>query len=281
MPHCLMTHWELNVSLVSVFALLLFFMALFVCVLVISFVAFKWLKSSIEEHNILFYQLNKQSERMLAMYGDCRLNKAYLIRQPFSKSITFGLNLLTMYQYDKLLQQSRDNFPYHTMIVFELVKQKQREEDKTDETKKDKDETDETKKDNEEKGYKEVEWSKWLLLEKNHCINVSETFVVHGEQERVELALSEEVKRFSLRDILDKTQDRMGSHAFFNWQLYNNNCQEFTKEVLITLNQYNKEHHEFIFRNKLMSLIIPSDFMLHVGNSLCVLYNMIEKYIYN
>ena len=128
---------------VTVF-LLLFFVVSMLSFIFISYFVLKFLKLSLDNNNILFYQYNKKSKKLLELYGDCKLTNIYLIRQPFSKFITFLLNLFTLYNYEKLINESHDNFPYHTLLVFEIKLKN---------------------------GIK-----KMLLLEKNNCINISENF---------------------------------------------------------------------------------------------------------
>ena len=53
------------------------------------------------------------------------------------------------------------------------------------------------------------------------------------------------------------------------------------KEILKTIGNYDITNKDFIFRDKLFKIIIPSEFTLHIGNCLCVFYNIIEKYIYD
>jgi len=120
---------------------------------------------------------------------------------------------------------------------------------------------------------------KLLLLEKNNCINISENFFVNNSQEIKELHIKN--KNLTINNILNTTQERLGNEKYFNWHLYKNNCQEFTKEILKTIGKYNKKNKNFIFRDKLFKLIIPSEFTLHIGNCLCVFYNIFEKYIYD
>ncbi len=211
-----------------------------------SYFILKCLKLSIDDNNIFFYQYNKKNKKILDLYGKCKLTKMYLIRQPFSKLITFLLNIVTFYNYEKLINESQDNFPYHTLIVFEVKM---------------------------ENGLK-----KMLLLEKNNCINISENFLINNSQEMKELKIT---KPMTINYILEKTQERLGNEKFFNWHLYKNNCQEFTKEILRTMGKYTKTNKDFIFRDKLFKIIKPSEFTLHISNCLCIFYNIFEKYIYD
>ena len=235
-----------NVKYIILFFILIIFVSLILFILV-SYVWFKLLKSSIEDNNILFYQYNKKSKHLLDLYGNYKLTKIYLVRQPFSKFITFLLNTITFYNYEKLINESKDNFPYHTLLIFEIDLQN---------------------------GTKKL-----LLLEKNNCINISENFFINNSQEVKEINIKH--KNFTINEILNNTQQRLGNEKYFNWHLYKNNCQEFTKEILKTICKNTNKNKEFIFRDKLMKTIIPSEFTLHVGNCLFVIYNIIEKYIYD
>jgi hypothetical protein len=234
-----------NVKYVILFCIIFLFVSMILFIFV-SYFVLKMLKVSVDNNNILFYQYNKKSQKILDLYGNYKLTKIYLIRQPFSKFITFLLNILTFYNYEKLINESQDNFPYHTLIVFEIML---------------------------ENGMKKL-----LLLEKNNCINISENFFINHLQDMKELKIN---KHYSINQILNETQKRLGNAKYFNWHLYKNNCQGFTKEILKTIGKYNRTNKEFIFRDKLCKIIIPSEFTLHIGNCLCVFYNMIEKYIYD
>ena len=219
----------------------------FIIFIISSYFVFKVLKMGIDNTNILFYQYNKKSQKLLDTYGDHKLTKIYLVRQPFSKMVTFFLNVLTLYNYEKLINESPDNLPYHILLVCEIKLGN---------------------------GLRKL-----LLIEKNNNINICENFLINNLQDIKPIKLNN--KKYTINSILKTTQKRVGNELFFNWNLYKNNCQEFTKEILKTIGNYNKTNKEYIFRDKLFKLIIPSEFTLHIGNCLCVVGNIIEKYIYD
>jgi len=225
---------------------IMFMLVSMILFIVCSYFIVKLLKISIDNNNILFYQYNKKSKKILDFYGDYKISKVYLVRQPFSKIITFLLNIFTLYNYEKLINESHENFPYHIMLIFEIKLQNNTR--------------------------------KLLLLEKNNCINICENFFINNLQDIKAIKLK---KNHTINSILKTTQTRVGNEKFFNWNLYKNNCQEFTKEILMTINKYSKTNKEYIFRDKLFRIIIPSDFTLHIYNCLCILLNIIEKYIYD
>jgi len=84
-------------------------------------VLIKLLKVNIDNTNVLFYQYNKKSKEILDKYGDHKLTKLYLVRQPLAPFVTTLLNIFTLYSYNKLIAESQDNFPYHTLLVCEVT----------------------------------------------------------------------------------------------------------------------------------------------------------------
>jgi hypothetical protein len=241
-------NFNVNIKSIAIFLILFLFVSL-VIFIIVSYIVIKLLKRSIDDNNILFYQYSKKCQQILDVYGDCKLTKLYLVRQPFSKIITFLLNIATFYNYEKIINESSDNFPYHTMLVFEVVMP-----NKT---------------------------KKWIILEKNNCINISDNFFIHSSQEMKEIKLPRyrNKNKLTIKSILQTTQERVGNEKFFNWHLYKNNCQEFTKEILITIDKYTNKNKQFIFRDKIMKLLVPSEFTIHIGNCICVYYNIFEKYV--
>ena len=234
-----------------IICLLLFLIVSMLLFIIISYFILKFLKLSIDDNNILFYHYNKKSKKILDLYGDCKITNMYLIRQPFSKTITFILNIFTLYNYEKIINESQDIFPYHCLIMFEVILKNN--------------------------------MKKMLFIEKNNCINICDNFLIHNTQEIKKLNIKH--KKLTINSILNITQARLGNETYFNWHLYKNNCQNFTKEILKTIGKYNKINKDFIFRdklnNKLINMISPSEFTLHIGNCVCVVCNIIEKYIYD
>ncbi len=252
--------WNINITnknLIIFFIILLVF--IFILFIIVSYIVIKILQRSIDDNNIFFYKYNKQSQEVLDKYGDYRIKNIYLVRQPFTKMITFGLNLFTFYYYNELIQKCHEYYPYHTLLLVELQLKCKK---------------------NCVSGKRESR-TKFLLVEKNNCINISENFFISKSQETIPLEISKTNKKITLNLLLNKTKDRIGSKLFFNWNIYKNNCQEFTKELLVTLDKMNPTIWEFIYRDKLMKLYNPSEFTLHIINCLCAIYNIFEKYIFD
>ena len=109
----------IDIKYVIIF-LVCFVVVSFVLFIFCSYIIFKFLKINFDNNNVFFYKYNKTTQKILDLYGEYKLTKIYLIRQPFSQLVTFALNIFTLYNYRKLINKSQDNFPYHTLVVFEI-----------------------------------------------------------------------------------------------------------------------------------------------------------------
>ena len=88
-------------------------------------------------------------------------------------------------------------------------------------------------------------------------------------------------KKYTINSILNNTQKRLGNKKFFNWHVYKNNCQEFIKEILVTINKFSKYNKNYILSNNILKFFIPSEFTVHIINCSCVLNNILEKYFFD
>ena len=218
---------------------------LFIFFVIVSFFIIRFLQKSFDYNNIFFYKYNQKCKKIINKYGDYQINKIYIVRQPFGKFVNFIFNVLTLFNYNKYLSESNENYPYHPALIFE-IKQKNN--------------------------------VKFLLVEKNNCINICETFLLHKNHEFKRINNIQ--KNITLKKILTLTQKRIGNHKYFNWNIYKNNCQEFTKEILITLGKKSTTYDKFIFSDKIIKKYYsPSDFTLHIINCLFIIINFIEKYV--
>jgi hypothetical protein len=235
-------------QLLEKYKFVLFFLIVFlfiILLMVIFYVIIKFLEISLDKM-VFFYDYNKLCRKMLKKYGDCEINKIYLVRKTFEKFYTFLTNVVTLFRYDDMLKQSKDNCHYHTMILLEVKL--------------------------------ENGGVKWMLLEKNNCIIMNDNFILTQGMEVKEMTLKE--KKMCLKEFLEETRNRMGNENFFNWHVFKNNCQEFTKQLLLTADCYDDFCEKFIFNDEIMKLSQPSEFFYCMFNFLCIIYNLLEKYIF-
>ena len=86
-------------------------------------------------------------------------------------------------------------------------------------------------------------------------------------------------KKYTLKQILEETRDRIGNNIFFNWQISRNNCQMLVKEILITLEKFTKKNEEFMFQHEFAKHVKFSDFSLHIINTISNICNTIESIV--
>jgi hypothetical protein len=236
------------------FLIVLLFITL---VMIIIYIIIKFLEISLDKM-VFFYDYNKLCRKILKKYGDCEINKIYLMRTSLNQIYTILLNIITLFKYNELVTMSEDNFPYHTMLLLEVKLKNSEDKNKV----------------------------KWLLLEKNNCITINDNFILtqgmHVEEVEINKNKKEEEEKnkIYLKDFLEETRNRMGNEKFFNWHLFENNCQEFTKELLITAGSYDDYYKKIIFSNKMLKLIELSEFFYCMFNCICIVYNFLEKYIF-
>ena len=245
-----MLFFDLNID-ISYLNLLIFFgiISLFCCLIIfiiVSYFIIKFLQLSIDDNSVFFYKYNKKSKEILDIYGNCKIGKIYLVKQPLGKMVTTILNIVTCFNYKKCIADLNENYLYHTAFIFELITQDGN--------------------------------MKFILLEKNNCINISDNFNIYENQEIKPIKI---YKMFTLNKILSKTQCRIGNNSFFNWSIYKNNCIEFSKEILITLKKLNNKNKQFISCEKIVNKLNLSEFTIHIINCLIIIYNILERYVYN
>lgn len=230
--------------------------ALFVLV---SYWVVSMLQTSLDDNGVFFYKYSQRCQRVLDTYGDAEVRRVYLVRQPFGTMLNHALNVLTLFRYRSFL--TKENFPCHVALVLELRCGGRGDGSGSSET-------------------------KFVLVEKNHCLYLCENYMMHSAYDYMPLSLrgnnnnnKKKKKAWTLRKLLDTTQRRIGEHAFFNWSLKKHNCQQFTRELLTTLGCSSSRALQFIQRDQLLALVKPTDFMLHVVHCISNGLNCVEKYV--
>lgn len=225
--------------------ILLLIIIIFFLGLIVSYIIYKLFSIGVDYNCIFFDDYNKKTRKMLEMYGDLKIENIYIVRERFGKLINLLFNLVTWFEYDKVISYSPNYVPQHIFFIIEI------------------------KCENE---------TKFLSLEKTHCINISSNFLIHPKYNLLKL---KNIKNegYTLNGILNKVQKKMGRKKFFNWNLVTNNCVKFSKEILIVLNQNTLKNKKYIKRDMFVKIYNPSDISVHILNCLFIIRNYIEKYI--
>lgn len=221
----------------------------FVVFVLVSYWVVSALQTSLDDNGVFFYKYSRRCQRVLDAYGDAEIRRVYLVRQPFSALLNHALNVLTLFRYRSFL--TPDNFPCHVALVLELRCG----------------------------GGGGGGETKFVLVEKNHCVSLCENYMIHSAFDYMPISLRGRGRGWTLRALLEATRARLGDHVFFNWSVQSHNCQQFTRELLATLGCSSRRARCFIQRDQLLALVKPTDFMLHVVHCISNALNCVEKYV--
>ena len=184
----------------------------------------------------------KTNQYILDMYGNCTIKKMYIVSEPIQHNgFIFLVNILTGYQYQKVVSSSKNYLPHHTSIILKI---------------------------------KSKNINKFILLEKNNCIQIRDRFYINAYHRIKPVNIS---NTHTLNSILSTTLNRIGRTKFFDWSVYENNCNAFTKEILHTINKHNNKNIKFISNDEIFEKVAPSKFTINIVNGCARIYNIIEN----
>ena len=220
---------------------------LFILFIIISYFSIKLLKFSIDNNNLFFYQKYSQKcKKLINIYGQWEITKVFLVKQPIGYLDKLVINLFTLFNYSKLINKSKKYIAYHISFIIQIKNTKNGK-------------------------------IKLLSLDKNLSITMRDTFIIKKSYKIKEISIQ---NIYTLHNLLEITQKRLGNRAFFNWSYHKNNCQDFAKQILLTLGVYNSEiYDKYIFRDKIAKLYNPSCFASHILKCCIIFLTFLQKYV--
>lgn len=218
-----------------------------------SYHVLKFLRKNIEE-KLYFDSYKSGCIKTLEKYGDLPIKRIYLVRSHVNSILTFLLDVTTWKNYSAQLQNYRKMtnnnafFPSHTYMMVEVEL-----DDKT---------------------------RKNLVIEKTNGVDVTANFRKYESQEMLKVSLKKSDK-FTINQILETTKERMGDQPFFNWHLYKNNCQQFTKEILNSMGKTDPIYDEFNSEPRIYEAIKLSDPVMYMINCAINVASFVESFCYD
>ena len=219
--------------------------AFVVCIAIVGYILLFYCKKTLDDFNIFFNDYNSSSKNIIYKYGDYRITRAYLITNPLTNLTVCMLNLITMQNSKQVLDDAM-----HLQLMIEIKINKHEK--------------------------------KMILIDKTNCINIMTDFQIDDKYVIIPIKLKKKHKS-TLRDVLDKTCDRVGKIKFFNWHVYKNNCHFFIKNLIFQLNNGFKSRcikspKKFKYLcNKLFCNAVN----MYLYYVFMFLYNFFQKYIVN
>jgi hypothetical protein len=231
-----------------IFFILFFILVLCFLFILISFYLFKYLQIKVLDKWYL-NDYSRNNKKLLSEFGDWDIKYIYLVKEPISKFSYILMNIISLNSFSNAIYKyNDDNTPNHIFLILELTKGKDR---------------------------------KTCILEKNTCLNIGFNYMVTDKQNKLKMKPS---KKISLFELLEITKKRVGSKEFFNFEIYENNCQKLAIEILITIDKYNKKTKKFLYKEVLyctefIDEIFCFDFNKYLVNSCFNIYNMIRAFM--
>lgn len=205
--------------------------------MVVSYYIKKLLNLNIHNKKNYHNDYNKHNKKIIEIYGKYKIKNIYIVNERLTPLLEFGLNISTLYN----IRRKKIN-PNHISMIIEI-----------------------------ELDNKLI---KKILLEKNNYINIQTNFFINEKNEIKKINCKN--LNCTLETLLSITQNRIKKEKFFNWHIKDNNCQLFIKELLRTIKKYNKDNHNFIFKDN-MNKVNYSELTMYIFNSVNNIGNLIES----
>jgi hypothetical protein len=148
-----------------------------------------------------------KARQTLEKFANEPIQKITLIRNPVPDYLIELLNIASFGDFKKKLKETEYDKLFHLAIVFDTPKGR-------------------------------------VLVEKNEVVNISET--IPNEEGREDRNVPMNGKSLRFKDILDKTEQRLGKDKYFKYSAYDNNCQNFILNLLKANNLGDENDYEWV-----------------------------------
>jgi len=156
-------------------------------------------------------QYTNASKASLQKVGDKVITKIDVVRKPVQGFVDKAFKVLTLGKWDDLKKKYGYEQFFHLAIECEL------------------------------------EGGGRVKIEKNDRIDVSTSWGVSGEEERLNVPL--DGARVSVNELMDKTRQRVGNAQFFLYDAFGDrNCQSFIRDLLQTIGRYTEAAKAFLYQ---------------------------------
>jgi hypothetical protein len=153
---------------------------------------------------------NNKSKANIIKYGSSPVLKMHIYRTPLSSKVNTFLNLLSFGRLAGVKKKYGFDDFFHLALVCTIG-------------------------------------NKHVMCQKNSVVDITENYKTTELTEVFDVNMKG--KQFTLNDMLNKTQSRMGDKAYFEYDMLSHNCQNYVANLLISVGLYTPDVEAFVYQN--------------------------------
>ena len=158
----------------------------------------------------LFGYVPKKIRKMLDKYSNNVMENIVIRRAPVQKYIRTLLNFTSNDELDRFLSNKSYDDIFHLSITFQAG-------------------------------------DKIHRLEKNEVVSWTDEF--RPREDEQEYPLGVQPKFLTIGEVVSQTESRIGKEAMWGYSAFKNNCQEFIKQLLITMGLYSPDVSKWVYQD--------------------------------
>lgn len=257
----MLTYIKNNIFNIIIIILLLIIISIITTILFlfISYKIYKFVKSYINRNNTLnlYNDYDQLSKKILNKYGNNIVHRIYVLYTPSTNTTMYIFNILSRIIHnksfygilDKIKQKGLPDKLYHASLIFELKVDKK--------------------------------YTKFIHINKELGVMVREKINIFNNGI---MAIRPKHKK-TLNNILNITMNKMGVDKYYNWDMFNNNCQNFNIEILKTIgieNKINNNKYQHPLQLKMLEDMLSLNSMSHYYFNITIkVYFILRKLLPN
>jgi hypothetical protein len=214
------------------------FLIIFLVLLAMGYILFNFQQYCKTGNFIQKNDYDEITKQYLLKYGDYKIQKTYLITNYLSYYSVTLLNYVSFFKYSKLTQSLG---LFHTKLL--LIVSKENE-------------------------------TKLLIVHKSPNIILTDNFHIKPTCYLQKIPIRS--NKYSIQDMLSSLKKKMGN-KYFNWNVADNNCQDFSKEIIHILKKKN-DKKKYIEDNIIQKILneynytIYDVYIMNVLSSIVIMY---------
>jgi len=192
--------------LVIIISIICLCIFLLILLLIVGYILFQIHNFNKTGTFINVYDYDKKTKKCLTKYANYKIQGLFLLTKQCSNLSCTTLNILTFYKYKEFMSTLQ---PCHSQLLI-VVK----------------------------KGNKNA----FLIIHKRPNITLTDHIKINYLQHITKIPIHSD--KYTVNQMLNSVKNNMNS-KYFNWNIIDNNCQHFVKEIINVLKKYDKKYIKY------------------------------------